>query len=141
MTQSGHAPADTLDGFAAIRNSGLRIALRNYKVPNGKLNVTVGKRTPILNSCQPAVLGRLLDISRGAGSDDSVIAVVAVSHSLFTKHRKLPETTSPNLGSRNLTHALRTSRGNGCSRLIVIFVRGHAANAFAVWEFSWLIGG
>jgi hypothetical protein len=52
LTRSGHAPADTLDGFGAIRNSGLRISLRNYKVPNGKLNVTVGKRSPILNSCQ-----------------------------------------------------------------------------------------
>ena len=51
--QSGHAPADTLDGFAAIRNSRLRISLRNYKVPNGKLNVTVGTAAsrPFLEDC------------------------------------------------------------------------------------------
>jgi hypothetical protein len=54
--RSGHAPADTLDGFAAIRNSGLRIATPNYKVPNGKLNVTVGKRSSILNSYQRPIL-------------------------------------------------------------------------------------
>ena len=74
LTRSGHAPPDTLDGFAAIRNSGPRISLRNYKVPDGKLNVTVGKRSPILNSCQRVVFGRLLDISRRAASDGSVIA-------------------------------------------------------------------
>jgi hypothetical protein len=78
MTRSGYAPADILDGFAAIRNSGLRIALRSYKAPNGNLNVTGGKRSPILNSCQPTVPGKLPDISQGAGSDDSVIADSAV---------------------------------------------------------------
>jgi hypothetical protein len=56
MTTRLRTPADTLDGFSAIRNSGLRISLRNYKVPNGKLNVTVGKQSSILNSCQPVVL-------------------------------------------------------------------------------------
>jgi len=61
-------------GFAAIRNSALRIALRSYKAPNGKLNVTGGKRSPILNSCQPTVPGKLPDISRWAGSDGNAIA-------------------------------------------------------------------
>jgi hypothetical protein len=53
LTRSGHAPADTLDGFAAIRNARLRISLRNYKVPNGKLNVTVGTAAsrPFLEDC------------------------------------------------------------------------------------------
>jgi len=35
---------------------GLRIVPRNYKASNGNLNVTGGKRSPILNSCQPTVL-------------------------------------------------------------------------------------
>ena len=44
------------------RDSGPRISLRNYKAPNGKLNVTVSKRSPILRGGQGAVSGRLLDI-------------------------------------------------------------------------------
>jgi hypothetical protein len=51
-------------GFAAIRNPGLRIALRSYKTPNGNLNATGGQRSPILNGCQPTILGKLPDISR-----------------------------------------------------------------------------
>jgi hypothetical protein len=44
------------------RDFGPRISLRNYKAPNGKLNVTVSKRSPILRGGQGAVSGRLLDI-------------------------------------------------------------------------------
>jgi hypothetical protein len=35
--------------------------LELQKVPNGKQNVTVGKRSPIMNNCEPAILVRLLD--------------------------------------------------------------------------------
>jgi hypothetical protein len=40
---------------------GLTVSLRNYKVPNGKRNVTVGKRSLTMKSCEPAVLAGLLD--------------------------------------------------------------------------------
>jgi hypothetical protein len=51
------------------------------------------------------------DSSSDFDSDDSLIAVVAVSHGLFTKHRKFRETTSPNLGSRHLPQAFRRTGG------------------------------
>jgi hypothetical protein len=38
-------------------------------------------------------------------------APAEVSHRLFTNHHKSPETTSPNLGSRIFTHALRRTGG------------------------------
>jgi hypothetical protein len=64
-----------------------------------------------------------------------------VPHSSFTKHRKLPETTSPNPGARHFPHAFRRQGRRLFSRLIAIFVRGHAANTFAEWEFSQFLGG
>ena len=39
----------------------LRISPQNYKVPNGKRNVTVGKQSLTMNSCAPAVCAGLLD--------------------------------------------------------------------------------
>ena len=71
-----------------------------------------------------------------------LLAATPGSHRLFTIHRKSPETTSPNLGSRSFTHALRRTGGEiAVLRLIVIFVPAHAGNASAGWEFSQLSGG
>ena len=49
LTRGRHTAAKTLDGFVPIRNTGMKLTLRNYKIPNGKLNVTVDKRPPVLN--------------------------------------------------------------------------------------------
>jgi len=78
VTRCGHAPADTLDGCCDRRNSGLRISLRNYKVSNGKQNVTAGKRSPIFNNCQPAlfctIAGYFASLATSGASDGSAIA-------------------------------------------------------------------
>jgi len=52
-------PTDHLDD--RVGECGWWAADARDKVPNGKLNVTVGKLLPIMNSGQPAGLGRLLD--------------------------------------------------------------------------------
>ena len=65
MSLSGHAPAVNSRWFCCDRrNSGLSVSLRNHKVQNGKLNASVGKRSPILNSCLPAFLNDCCTISQ-----------------------------------------------------------------------------
>src|SRR5262245_42582417 len=128
-----------------LRNSGLRISLRNYKVSNGKQNVTAGKRSPILNSCQPAVPGRFRDISRALRRAASHWCAVAARG--WSRIVHLPNTANYQK-PRRLTRAqeifrmLFDDKGKWLfSRLMGDLRARHAANAFAVWEFSQFSGG
>ena len=98
-----------------LRSTGLRISLSEYKVPNGKQNVTFGKRSPISSRFEPAILFGLRDdfaiLRTKVSSGRVTVAREAAAHSLFTKRHKSPETTSPNSGSRSFTHALRRTGG------------------------------
>jgi hypothetical protein len=64
LSLNGHARRYSRWFCCNRRNSGLSVSLRNHKVPNGKLKVTVGKRLPILNSRLPALLNDCSTISQ-----------------------------------------------------------------------------